>query len=292
VSREATHHDALGRHRRDQDGGGADGDTNRDGGASAGGDSPLTARSVILSLLLGTEPPRLPVQRLVRATRLFGIPEGTARTALSRMTANGELEAADGWYSLAAERHLARQTRQTASRRADTEPWDGKRWVQAVVVTDGPRTAADRARLRANLAAARLGELREGIWLRPDNLPSARPPRRPDDPALVWSKAAPERDPSILAGQLWDLPAWTQRARALRDQVMALTDPLREGDHSTLAAGFVTSAAVLRHLQADPLLPTELTGASWPGDDLRREYDRFDAAYRTLLRRWFTSSDT
>lgn len=61
----------------------------------------LTARSVLLSVLLGTDPPRLPVGLLVRTTELFGIAEGTTRTALSRMVATGELTTTDGWYEIA-----------------------------------------------------------------------------------------------------------------------------------------------------------------------------------------------
>jgi phenylacetic acid degradation operon negative regulatory protein len=44
---------------------------------------------------------------------------------------------------------------------------------------------------------------------------------------------------------------------------------------------------VLRHFQADPLLPEELLPRGWPGAALRTEYDRFDAAYRALLRDYF-----
>ena len=51
--------------------------------------------------------------------------------------------------------------------------------------------------------------------------------------------------------------------------------------------GFVLSASVLRLTQADPLLPTELLPAAWPGAALRAEYDRYDAAYQSLLRTWF-----
>jgi phenylacetic acid degradation operon negative regulatory protein len=47
------------------------------------------------------------------------------------------------------------------------------------------------------------------------------------------------------------------------------------------------SAAVLRHFQADPLLPEELLPREWPGTALRAEYDRFDDAYRAVLRDWF-----
>ena len=51
----------------------------------------LTARSVIASTLLGTDPPVLSGRILVRAAALFGITEGAARVALSRMVAAGEL---------------------------------------------------------------------------------------------------------------------------------------------------------------------------------------------------------
>ena len=48
-----------------------------------------------------------------------------------------------------------------------------------------------------------------------------------------------------------------------------------------------TSAAVLRHLQADPLLPEDLLWMGWPGTALRDDYDVYDRAYRSLLRDWF-----
>ena len=53
-----------------------------------------------------------------------------------------------------------------------------------------------------------------------------------------------------------------------------------------MAPGFELSAAVLRHLQADPLLPAELLSADWPGAPLRATYDQWDARYRTTLRDW------
>lgn len=43
------------------------------------------------------------------------------------------------------------------------------------------------------------------------------------------------------------------------------------------------SAAVLRHLLADPLLPAELLPADWPGTRLRARYDDFDRDYRRAL---------
>jgi len=245
----------------------------------------LTARSVLLSVLLGTDPPRLPVQLLVRTAALFGISEGTARTALSRMAGAGEVAGdGDGWYEIAAGHLLARQVRQTASRRARMDPWDGYTWLQAVVVADRRRTAADRATLRAALAAARLSELREGVWLRPDNLGEAHSIEAEE---VRWFRCTPGGNPEELAQRLWDLDGWVRRARGLQSSMAALLDPLVAGDRQVLAEGFMVSADVLRHLQSDPLLPRELLPPDWPGGALRDEYDRYDDAYRSVLGRWF-----
>src|SRR3954468_22524011 len=136
------------------------------------GERPLTARSVVASILLGTQPPELPGQLLVRAGELFGISEGTIRTALSRMTAAGELTAVgDGRYRLTGHL-LARQTRQDQSRRPPQKKWTGA-WSTAVVTAEG-RSASDRAALRDAMGALRMAELRGGVWLRPDNLRASR----------------------------------------------------------------------------------------------------------------------
>jgi phenylacetic acid degradation operon negative regulatory protein len=247
----------------------------------------LTARSVVLSVLLGTTPPRLPVRVLVRTTELFGIAEGTTRTALSRMAAAGEVEAQDGWYALAGDRLLARQVRQTASREAATQAqWDGA-WAQAVVTSRGPRAAADRAALRAALGAARLAELREGVWLRPDNL-GGHPDLDGNGDELAWFRCFPAERAGALAGRLWDLDAWAEAAVRLRAEMRALLRPLQAGDPGVLRDGFVLSAAVLRQFQSDPLLPAALLPRDWPGGPLREDYDRYDTAYRALLRTWLS----
>ena len=54
-----------------------------------------------LDILLGVHPPRLPGGRIVEWCRRFGIAEGTARVALSRMVDRGELTNHDGVYELA-----------------------------------------------------------------------------------------------------------------------------------------------------------------------------------------------
>jgi phenylacetic acid degradation operon negative regulatory protein len=242
----------------------------------------LTARSVIASTLLGTDPPRLPGRVLVRVGELFGISEGTIRTALSRMVANDELTTEDGSYELSGPRLLERQARQSASRQAMRHVWHGS-WVMAIVVSDR-RAAGARADLRAALESVRLAELREGVWLRPDNIPVAWPAIVDEQCTIVHAR---DVDPSLVA-RLWLLDAWADHANARRAEMATLVEPLERGDTDVLADGFVVSAAVLRHFQADPLLPEELLPRAWPGKALRDEYDRFDLAYRSLLRAYFS----
>lgn len=241
----------------------------------------LTARSVIASTLLGTEPPVLPARALVQVVELFGITEGTARTALSRMVANGELASDAGSYRLTGERLLDRQARQSASRKATRHRWHGG-WVLAIVVRDR-REAPDRAELRAALEGVRLAELREGVWLRPDNIDITWPKVVGAQCTIVHGR---DVDPSLVK-RLWDLDDWAGRAGELRTDMARLVEPLEAGDTNALADGFVVSAAVLRQFQSDPLLPEELLPGSWPGRALRTEYDRFDAAYRAVLRDYF-----
>jgi phenylacetic acid degradation operon negative regulatory protein len=238
---------------------------------------PLTARSVLASALLGMDPPELPVAQLVRLTGLFGINENRARVALSRMVAAGEATTdGSGRYGLAG--HLAaRQSRQSASRSGTTSPYEG--WWRLAVVTTAGSTAEVRGARRRALAHARLAELREGVWMRPGNVAVELPDSLDADVELM---TAQPQDARALAGRLWDLAAWSDRAAELLGELGTLEPDRPE----TLAPGFELSAAVLRHLQADPLLPAELLPRGWRGGLLRTTYDEWDARYRATLSEW------
>lgn len=248
-------------------------------------DRRLTARSVIASTLLGVSPPELPTRSLVATAELLGIAPGTARVAMSRMVAGGELETTTDGYRLVGRPLLARQSRQSLSRRGAADRWDG--WWRMAIVTGEGRPAAERGELRAAMAGLRYAELREGVWLRPDNLPAGV---LPDAEALSAARCTlltsrPD-DPEGLATRLWDLAGWSDRATHLQADLDRLGARLDRRDHTALAKGFVVSAAVLRHLQADPLLPAELDPPSWPGAHLRARHRTYDDAFKATLATW------
>ena len=223
----------------------------------------------------------LAVGRLVETAGLFGIAENTARTALSRMATAGEVAVEDGRYRLTG-RLLDRQRRQDEGRHPRRRRWNG-RWRLAIVTGPGGertdrRSAADRATLRSELSRLRLVEWREGVWARPDNLELTVV-------GLAASHCSWATAQLDVAPQLWDLEGWATDARDLLGELHDL--PI-DGTES-LAPGFVLSAAVLRHLASDPLLPDELLPDRWPGDDLRATYDAWDRAYRALLTEWHRS---
>lgn len=240
---------------------------------------------MIASTLLGLRPPELRTAALVAGAELLGVSPGTARVAISRMVAAGELEATGDGYRLAGHL-LVRQARQDLSREGPPHEWDGS-WRTLVIVPGAGRSAAARVELRRALAALRLAELRAGVWLRPANLPDSR---LPDAEALVGAAtlaiSGTVDAPATLAAQLWDLDGWADEASALLLQLEPLQAALEADDADALAGAFVLAAAVLRHLQADPLLPEELLPAGWPGPALRAAHDRFDGSFRRVLRAW------
>ncbi len=259
----------------------------------------LPARSVILSVLLGSHPPTLPVRVLVRTAELFGISEGTARVALSRLSADGEVVADAGTYGLSP-RHLERQHDQDRALRPATRVWRGG-WVWAMVLP-GPGGPAEGAapgggfggpgELRRRFERRRMAEVRPGVWGRPDNLRAPESPRpgsarpgsarsgsaRPgDDPPIAWwsGRLGPDGlTPARLVARMWDLEGWAVRAEELMEGLKAVRSP---ADRLSVAA------AMVRHLRADPVLPPALLPPAWPGDRLRRAYDGYRAELGALI---------
>ncbi len=223
----------------------------------------MTARSVVLSVLLGAHPAWASASELIGLTADFGIKETTLRVALTRMVSAGDLvRSADG-YRLS-DRLLARQRRQDDAMRPRTHAWRGE-WLVAVVTSVGT-DARTRAAQRNTMHEKRFGELREGVWMRPDNLDVDL---EADVAARVRILRARDDAPEQLAGELWDLAAWAKTGHLL------LAEMAQKAQASDVPSRFVVAAAMVRHLLTDPVLPTELLPADWPGSRLRDAYHHF-----------------
>ncbi|EID16793.1 PaaX domain-containing protein, C- domain [Mycolicibacterium phlei RIVM601174] len=224
--------------------------------------SRLTARSVVLSVLLGAHPAWATASELIRLTSDFDLRESTVRVALTRMVSAGDLvRSADG-YRLS-DRLLERQRRQDDALDPRLRPWNGD-WTMLVITSVGT-DARTRAALRTSLQRNRFGELREGVWLRTDNLEVALPSDVVQRGRLMTVR---DEAPAELAGRLWDLTGWAGEGRRLLDEMSSAAD---------VPARFVVAAAIVRHLLTDPVLPAELLPADWPGAALRAAYQDFAA---------------
>jgi phenylacetic acid degradation operon negative regulatory protein len=221
----------------------------------------LTARSAILSLLLGSHPPSATVSELVAFGRQLAIKESAVRAALTRMVAAADLHRDNGRYTLS-ERLLERQRRQDEAVEVPTGPWDGT-WLVAAVVSNG-RDRASRLHLRRSMLAAHFAELREGVWMRPDNLAW-----HPDDAVAADLETLHARPATADA-------ALVERLFAPRTWAAAGHDLLAHADAAVSPRDRLTAfATIVRHLTHDPLLPTELLPPDWPGPALRAAYAGF-----------------
>ncbi len=216
---------------------------------------------------------------------LFGIAEGTARVALHRMAAKGEIAGHDGVYRLAGGL-VRRQDRQESSLRPARPAVDGG-------VADGgrrrdPARGRPRRPARPRCAGSTSPSAVKGSGCAPTTS-SSRSPRRSRD-QCEWLTARPDDDPVALAARLFHPQRWAWRAEALRAHLAETTDRLAGDEPEVVADAFVAGAAALRHIGGDPLLPPTLLPADWPGERLRAEYARYQRAFDATARAWFRAA--
>lgn len=227
----------------------------------------LTARGVILSLLVSNHPARPTPAQIVRAAGVFGIKESAARVALSRMVSGGDLARTRHGFRLSAPL-LERRQRLLHEVEQGTRPWNGE-W-EIVVVSGTGRDAGDRASLRTRLSRARLAELREGVWLRPANL--TRTLDLDDEPVEVL-EGRPAGNAGGLIEALWDLSAWeaeSQRLLKLMNLAKSTVDR------------FTVATAIVRHLLTDPVLPQQLQPDPWTADAVHAAWAAYQDEFVSL----------
>ncbi len=243
--------------------------------------TPWTTRSIVLSLLLGSHPPEMPVSAIVDFCGLFDVAPGTVRTALSRMVDRGELSTDDASYSLSGGL-LTRQREQDTGRRSPATAWNGT-WHVAIVTAER-RSTTERREFRARAIGAKLGELRPDIWMRPANVAS------PSDLAgcLLTRGPLDGDDDRAIARQLWDLDEIDRESGERRAALDRAADELDQHGPNGLAPAFDALALALRHLRVEPQLPAEIHPPA-VGDGLRTRYAdverQFQHELQTFLRR-------
>ena len=134
-----------------------------------------------------------------------------------------------------------------------------------MVITSVGTDAKTRATLRTTLQDKRFAELREGVWMRPDNVAVDLGDEVAERVRILVAR---DEDPVGLAGQLWDLSGWASIGSDL-------VTGMAEADD--VPGRFVIAAAMVRHLLTDPVLPDALLPADWPGAELRSAYNDFAA---------------
>lgn len=227
----------------------------------------VTAKNLILDLLLAAGSDHLPVRHLLAAAALFGIPANNLRVALARLSADGMIESVGrGVYQLSASANeLAADVATWRSASQRVRPWQGG----YIAVHCGALGRSDRVALRHRdraLQMVGLRELERGLFVRPDNLQGGIDTVRKRLHTLGLEREAcvfiatgfdPEREAQIP--HLWHGPAlneaynqiqaqlsqWTARA-----QQLPIEDAARES--------YLLGRKAIRQVVFDPLLPAPL----------------------------------
>ncbi|MDJ0396594.1 PaaX family transcriptional regulator C-terminal domain-containing protein [Rhodococcus sp. G-MC3] len=228
----------------------------------------LTARSAVLSALLGAHPAEASAAGILAMATKLGFQHSAVRVALTRLVAAGDLDRSEGMYRLSP-RLIRRQRRQDFALQHEASTWDGS-WRLAIVTT-GAEDSTDRAALRTALRAAKFGEVREGVWGRPNNIPTTV--RADASERLSLFTAVPDGDPAELVEHAFAPQEWAGVAEELIRMLR---------DAPTLVERFEIAAAIVRHILDDPLLPAEALPTDWPGHDIRETYEAFRSELTAL----------
>lgn len=229
-----------------------------------------TPKRLALSLLSVPALETIEVRQLVEWGKLFGIEPATTRVAVGRLAKQGFITAvARGTYTIGPQGSLMAQT---ASHWAVAEnrvgPWTGG-WI---VVHTSHLGRADKTALRARERAFRLNgfaELVSGLWCRPDNLAQALDLTRHQLNTLGLEPGAVVMQVSALPGtaseQLYALWPRQELEAGYREYIAAMTaseQRLRDMSNPEAAREtFLVGEAVIRRINADPLLPAQMVDA-------------------------------
>ena len=255
----------------------------------------LRPRRLILNLMLTDMSRPLSVRDAITAGELFGIRESSVRVAMTRLSADGFIEASDrGVYVLGpAARDLAEDVSRWRSSLKSLRRWRGQ-WV---AVHCGALGRSDRTALRHRervLALTGFRELEPGLFLRPDNLAGGVESLRQrlhalglDAQALVFVVKQLDCANEERARELWPATQINRDYVRSRDRMQRWLDRCDQLELDVAAReAFVMGDAAIRQMVFDPLLPDALVDA-----DARRSFFdtllAYDAAGQEIWRRLY-----
>lgn len=227
----------------------------------------LTAKKLILGLMVADPDQAMPVQSIIRACALFRITENNVRVTLVRLSAEGLIESRGrGAYGVGPQaRNTALEVARWHNAEQRLRDWSGA----YIAVHTGMMGRSDRKALNQReraLDMLGLRELERGLHIRPDNLSGGVAEVRhrlhdlgvPDDATVFLASAFEARkDDAIRA--LWDGDALNRR---YREQTQRLNQWLARHDEleRDVAAreSYLAGAEAIRMLVFDPWLPEPL----------------------------------
>ena len=245
----------------------------------------LTAKTLILDLLLAIEGEPLSAREAISGAALLGIRENNVRIALMRLSSEGLIEAVDrGVYRLSGAAHqLAGEVATWRTIENRTRPWNGG-WL---VVHSGPLGRTDRKRIKARTRALEMLGFRAldpGLEVRPDNIED-----NVDAVRARLVKLGLEADAAVfVAGQfdaarsariaaLWDGAALNAAYRTLRRELQAwLQRAARLEPDVAARESLLMGRKAIRQVVFDPLLPAPMVDveARHAFFEVVRAYDR------------------
>jgi phenylacetic acid degradation operon negative regulatory protein len=238
---------------------------------------PLRGGSLIVTIFGDSLMPRggaITLGSLIALAAPFGLNERLVRTAAARLAKEGWLEGhRTGKLS---EYHLSRDGRARfaeATKRIYSEPateWSG-RWT---VIILPPMRAAERKEIREELVWRGFGELSTNVFAHPElDSRSLSEPRRPAgllSKVIVFdANLADAAAPQTLVSLGWDLEDLGSRYQRFVKRFERVHAALSGARTADTQACFIVRTLLIHeyrrlHLR-DPLLPSRLLRANWPG---------------------------
>lgn len=225
------------------------------------------------------------IAQLREIIRPLGITETGLRTALSRLTAKGQLtsrrEGRNTLYSFSSKGRRIRGNVSRSFRDLDWQSWDESWWGVIFSIPQDQKEA--RHPIRKKLKAYRFGMLFPGFWARPYH-PSEALDKHLESLIhhphcrMIRFQSLSEWSPEQIA-QVWALDEVNRRFQEALIQIKKSTDQLPSlTPDLAFAQQIHTGASMVTALFQDPMLPPVFLPLDWRGPQLRKKFKVWEKA--------------